>query len=176
MTTSPIYEERPSPEQPRYTGRKILAAGGGAAILSGAINALVFLIGDVFGAFPDTVTVPTTEAPITVGSIVIASFAGAVLATIAFFAIAKLTHRPARNFLVLAAVVLIASFAIPFTIPGAPIAMIVLLEVMHIVVAASSLYLLLNFARRTPRMDRRGKKESDRAKRESEPPGEGVPG
>ncbi|MCA1718293.1 MAG: DUF6069 family protein [Actinobacteria bacterium] len=55
--------------------------------------------------------------------------------------------RPVRNFRVLAAIVLVLSFATPFTIPGVPLAMVATLLLMHVVAAVVVVSILTTLAR-----------------------------
>ena len=52
-----------------------------------------------------------------------------------FAVVALLSRRPIRTFRIVAAVALVLSFATPLTIPGAPLSMILTLELMHVVAA-----------------------------------------
>ena len=71
-----------------------------------------------------------------------------VRATIMYFAIvALLARRPIRTFRIVAAVVLVLSFATPLTIPGTPLSMILTLELMHVVAAVIIAGMLTMLAR-----------------------------
>jgi hypothetical protein len=59
----------------------------------------------------------------------------------------ELTRRPARNFRVFVAIVLVLSFVMPFTIPGALLAMAVTLLLMHVVAAVIAVSILTTLAR-----------------------------
>lgn len=73
---------------------------------------------------------------------------GTIGAAIVFAIIGLLSRRPVRLFRIVATVVLALSFVAPATIPGAPVAMILSLEVMHVAAWASSVWLLTTLARR----------------------------
>ena len=110
-----------------------LLAGVGAA----AINAVIYVIASAAGAIPATVLVPGLNLPVTVVPVVLNSFVPAILAAIFLALLQRFARRPIRLFRIIAAVLLVLSFANPFTIPGAPIAMILVLDLMHIVAAAT---------------------------------------
>ncbi len=64
-----------------------------------------------------------------------------------FTIVALLARRPIRTFRIVAAVVLVLSFATPLTIPGAPLSMILTLELMHVVAAVVIVGMLTTLAR-----------------------------
>lgn len=64
-----------------------------------------------------------------------------------FTVVALLAQRPIRTFRIVAAVVLVLSFATPLTIPGAPLSMILTLELMHVVAAVIITGMLTTLAR-----------------------------
>ncbi len=64
-----------------------------------------------------------------------------------FTVVALLARRPIRTFRIVAAVVLVLSFATPLTIPGAPLSMILTLELMHVVAAVVIVGILTTLAR-----------------------------
>ena len=82
-------------------------------------------------------------APVAISSVV-----GAIGAAVVFAVIGLFARRPVRLFRIVATVVLVLSFAMPATVPGVPVAMILSLEVMHVVAWAVSVGLLTTLARR----------------------------
>ena len=64
-----------------------------------------------------------------------------------FTIVALLSRWPIRTFRIVAAVVLVLSFATPLTIPGAPLSMILTLELMHVVAAVIITGMLTTLAR-----------------------------
>lgn len=121
-----------------------------AAVLAAVANAIVYFAASGLGAIPRDVLLPMAsgEAPLTVGPVAITSVVGAIGAAIAFAIIGLFARRPVRLFRVVSVVALILSFAMPFTVPGVPMAMIVSLEVMHVVAWAVIVGLLTTLARR----------------------------
>jgi hypothetical protein len=84
---------------------------------------------------------------LTVGLVATTTVIGAVGAAIVFAVIGLFARRPVRVFRIIAAVVLVLSFAMPATVPGLPVAMRLSLAVMHIVAWAVSVWLLTKLAR-----------------------------
>ena len=131
--------------QEHIVGKRLLWATLLTAIVATAANALIYAIAEALGAFPDDVHIASGE-PLTVSLVIIGSVFGAVGAGIAFAIIERFASRPVRLFRIVAVVVLILSFATPFTISDAPADMIATLILMHIVVAAASIGLLPRLA------------------------------
>ena len=77
------------------------------------------------------------------------SVIGTVGAAFVFAIIGLFAWQPVRRFSVVATVVLVLSFLMPATqIPGAPVAMILSMEVIHVVAWAVSVGMLTTLARR----------------------------
>ena len=72
----------------------------------------------------------------------------ALLAPFVFALLWRFTRRPVRNFVVLAAVLSVLSFVTPLTIPGAPLSMVLVLELMHVVAAVVIVGGLVTLGRR----------------------------
>ena len=71
----------------------------------------------------------------TLGMVVGSTLVPALLAGVVFALLGRFTRRPVRSFVVLATVLLVLSFVTPLTIAGAPLSMVVALELMHVVAA-----------------------------------------
>lgn len=121
-----------------------------AAVAAAIANVLVYFIASGVGFIPQSFLIRMTsgEMPFTVGLVAITSVVGAVGAAIIFAVIGLFVRRPVRLFRIVAAVVLVLSFAMPLTIPGAPLAMILSLEVMHVVAWAVIFGLLTTLVHR----------------------------
>lgn len=121
-----------------------------AALTAAAANALIYFAASGLGFIPQSVLLPSPagESPLTVAPVVMSSIAGAVGAAIVFTVIGLFARRPVRLFRITAIVVLVISFAMPATVPGVPITMILLLEVMHVVAWTVIVGLLTTLARR----------------------------
>ena len=120
-----------------------------AALAAAVVNALVYFVASGLGFIPRSVLIPLAsgQAPLTVGPVVITSVIGAIGAAIVFALIGLFARRPVRLFRIVAAVVLVLSLVGPATIPGAPVAMMLSMEVMHVVAWAVSVGLLTTLAR-----------------------------
>ena len=121
-----------------------------AALAAAVANALVYFAASGLGLIPRSVLIPLASgpAPLTVGPVVITSVIGAIGAAGVFALIGLFARRPIRLFRIVAAVVLVLSFAAPATIAGAPLSMILSMEVMHVVAWAVIVGLLTMLARR----------------------------
>jgi hypothetical protein len=109
-----------------------------AGLAATVANVVVYLIASAAGAIPQTVLIPTPGGPmpITVVPVILNSFVPAIVAGAFLALLNRFTRRPIRIFRIVSVVLLLLSFANPFTIPGAPIVMIVALNLMHVVAAA----------------------------------------
>ncbi|ADI14773.1 DUF6069 family protein [Truepera radiovictrix] len=111
-----------------------------AAPLGAAANALLFYASAAFGAFPQSVLVPRANAPFSVVPVIVFTLIGVLGAALMFCLVLWATPRPKRVFWTVAALVFTLMFFTPFSIPGAPVGMIVVLELMHVVAAAAALW------------------------------------
>ena len=128
--------------------QKLLSLAPLAGLIAAVINAVLFYIGIATGAIPDTVIIPNAGQPLTIVPVLVASFAPAIVGGLVLALLNRFTKQPFRIFTVIAVIVLALSFFSPFSIPGAPIGMIVILELMHVVVVA---VVLITFNRLTNR-------------------------
>ena len=131
----------------------VLLAAFGAAV----VNAIIYLVASGLGLIPQSVLIPVPggEEPLTVALVLIGSVVGAIGAAMVFALVGALAKRPVRMFRIVAAVALVLSFASPLTIPGAPLSMVLTLEVMHVAAWAVIVGLLTTLARRTGPADAR---------------------
>lgn len=125
---------------------RLLWAGPLAAVAAIAANAVVYFVAYGFGAMPRDVVIEGS-GPVTLAPVVFATLIGAVGAVVVFAVIALLVRRPIRPFLIVASVALVLSFATPLTIAGAPLSMILALELMHVVAAIVIVGILTTSAR-----------------------------
>ena len=123
-----------------------MPAGLLAALVAAAANAVVYLVAAAAGAMPQDIVV-NGQGPIALPVVATMSAFGAVAGTVVYALVGRFTRRPVRVFRVVADVALVLSFAGPFTIPGAPAAMIATLLLMHVVAAAVVVGLLTTLAR-----------------------------
>jgi hypothetical protein len=99
------------------------------------------------GAMHLDVVVPG-QGPVTLSAVVSISFVPALMGALLFAVMGRFTRRPIRTFRVVAAVVLVLSFASPFTLPSAPVAMIRALLLMHVIAAVAITGVLTTLGRR----------------------------
>ncbi len=120
-------------------------AGALALVLAAATNAVVYLVASSLGAMPQDVDA-NGQGPITLSMVVAMSAAGAVAGTLVYAVVGRFVRRPVRAFRLVAVIALVLSLAGPFTIPGAPAAMVAALLVMHVVAAGAVVGLLTTLA------------------------------
>lgn len=125
---------------------RLLWVGPLAAASVAIANAVVYVVASALGTMPQDFIVEGS-GPITLAPVVLSSLIGAAGATVVFAVVALLAQRPIRTFRIVAAVVLMLSFATPLTIPGAPLSMILTLELMHVVAAVLITGMLTTLAR-----------------------------
>lgn len=111
-----------------------------AALVGAAINALLYFVGAALGAFPQSVVVPRANAPLSVFPVVSLTVIAVFAASLVFLLIALVAPRPKRIFWTVAVLVFVLMFFTPFSIPEAPVGMIVALELMHVAAAAAALW------------------------------------
>ncbi|MEX2501719.1 MAG: DUF6069 family protein [Trueperaceae bacterium] len=118
-----------------------------AAIAAAVANALVYAVGDAFGAFPSDVIV-TAGMPMTLAPIVSLSVLATLTAGAVFALLGRVATRPVRAFLIVSGVVLVVMAVPPFLIADAPALMIVALQVTHLVTAGIAVYALTRYGMR----------------------------
>jgi len=112
-----------------------------AALIAAVVNVILFFVGQALNAFPSTVITPMGQ-PITVGPVAIVTILSILVGTLGYTILSRLTANSNRWFTIIAAVVLIGMAITPFTLPGAPVLMIVILELMHLVAGGTAIYFL----------------------------------
>ena len=128
--------------------RKLLTAAPLAGLVAAVINAVLFYIGTATGAIPADLIIPNAGKPLTVIPVIIASFVPAIAAGLVLALLNRFTKRPLRIFNIIAVILLLFSFSSPFSIPGVPVGMIIMLNLMHIVVAGAVLVAFNRLANR----------------------------
>jgi hypothetical protein len=114
-----------------------------AAIVGAVINALLYVIGAALGGFPTSVLTPLGQ-PITLVTVIIMSVVTILAGALVYTVLSRITANPNRWFIIVTAIVFIVMIYSPITLMsvGAPLLRIVLLELMHVVAAASAVYFL----------------------------------
>ncbi|MBL7997856.1 MAG: hypothetical protein JNL32_04365 [Candidatus Kapabacteria bacterium] len=128
------------------TIRTALIAGATAAGLAAVINAvLYFALGAGMGFIPDTVLAgpPDNPQPITIVPVLMASIIPSLVGALACWLLLRFKPDGFGIFRIISIVLLLLSFLNPvFMIQGAPVAMIITLNLMHCVVAGALLWSL----------------------------------
>ena len=127
---------------------RLVPAGALALVLAAVANVVVYLVASSLGAMPQDVDA-NGQGPITLPMVVAMSVAGAVAGTLVYALIGRFLRRPVRVFRLVSALALVLSFVGPFTIPGAPAAMVGALLLMHIIAAVTVVGLLTTLAAST---------------------------
>ncbi|MFN8481983.1 MAG: DUF6069 family protein [Anaerolineae bacterium] len=112
-----------------------------AYVVALVVNAILYFIGAALGMMPTSILTPAGAA-LGLTEIFVVTTAAMLGAGILFSILNFLVRRSDLWFVAIAVVVLVISFTSPLMLPGAPIGMIVLLEIMHIVTAVSAIYFL----------------------------------
>ena len=133
----------------KINAKKLWSAAPLAGAVAAAVNSVLFFVGSAAGLIDSSVIIPGANAPLTVIPVIASSLiptliAGLVLALLNYF-----LNKPWRVFTIVAAVLLVLSFANPLMIPGVPVTMVIWLNLMHIVVAGSVVYFFGRFTRNT---------------------------
>lgn len=118
--------------------RRLTVCALGAAVGAVILNTLLFFLGRNFGAFSPTLRVQ--GEPFELLPVVLSSFAPVLVGAALFALLPRFVAQPKRIFGIVALIVLTLMFFTPFTIPNAPTSTIVLLELMHLIVAAGTVW------------------------------------
>ena len=120
----------------------VLIAAAMAAGLSIIINAIIFFVCLATGIITDDIMVQPNQ-PLSILPVIISSTIPTFIGAFVFFLFEKYSENGFKYFSILAIVLLVLSFASPFTqIPGVTVAYALALNVMHIVVATSLLFFI----------------------------------
>ena len=134
-----------APERVAY-GR-LLWVGPLAGMAAAAVNVLVYFGASALGAIPEGFVV-SGRTPVTLVPVVISSFVPAVLGAGLLALLGRFAGRPVRTFRIIAGVAVLSSFATPITLPGAPVAMMAALILMHVVAAVVIVGVLTTLGRK----------------------------
>jgi len=114
-------------------GRALLG-GLAAGVVAAAVNAALFAT----GLIDQSVVVPTGD-PVSLGPVISLSLIPNVLGGLVLWGVRR-AGRTVRLFQIIVVVATVLSFATPFTLPGAPLSMILVLELMHVVAGAAAVF------------------------------------
>lgn len=121
-----------------------LLAAGGAAI----VNGIIFVIAEAAGFIPRNFVIELVGQSLSLAPVVGSTIVGVIIGAVVFAIMGRFARRPISLFRIVAIVVLVLSFAQPLLIAGAPLSMILTLELMHIVAGAFAIGLLTTLTRR----------------------------
>jgi hypothetical protein len=141
MSATTLVHDRSSAQVPG--NRSLWKAGLLAAALGAAVNAVVFALAVAGGVFPSLTFQPDVGAQMSIEPILLVSVVGALAGVGAFAMLLRHVAKPVSVFLRVAAAVLLISFAAPFAIPGTALMQAVVLNLFHVVVAASVVWAVL---------------------------------
>jgi len=139
----------PNESQERIPLIRILVATVGAIMAGIVANIIVFVIGDAAGAFPDNYRFSPPaggETSMGIGTVILSTFSFLAVGGIVFAIVSRLSRRPVRIFLYVAAAALVLSFFQPFTLQDAPGDMVVFLLLMHVAAAVVGVLVMLRLA------------------------------
>jgi len=112
----------------------IFLRGLKVAAISAVINVVLFFLGSAAGLLPETVLLPGPNEPLTVIPVIFSSIAGTLAGTVLYVLLCRFSRASSsRIFRITLLVLGIATLFPPLSIPGAPIGMVLTLELMHIV-------------------------------------------
>jgi hypothetical protein len=107
-----------------------------AAILAAVTNALIHLSGVAAGVYEAVWMAGASKGQMTLEPVLLVSVVATLAGVSVYGALARRARNPLRTFAWIAGVLLVASFAAPFLVPGATLAQAILSNVQHVVVAA----------------------------------------
>lgn len=134
-------------QQERVAFGRLLWVGPLAAAAAAVANAVVYFTASALGTMPQDVVV-NGQGPITLPVVAAMSAQGAVVGAIVYALVGWFAQRPVRVFRVVASVALVLSFVTPFTLPGAPVVMVAVLLLMHVVAAMVIVGILTTLTRK----------------------------
>jgi len=127
--------------------RPMLTAGVLAALLSVALNAVLYWLANALGAWSTQVVNPMGD-PIDLSAVAFLSAGPPIVAAALAWVLIRWVPRGRAVFVAISVLVL-AFFVLPPLQLGAPVGMVVVLELMHLVVAVPTVGLILRASRRT---------------------------
>jgi hypothetical protein len=132
----------------KIIAKNLLWAAPLAGAIAAVINSVLFFIGSSSGLIDSSILIPGANAPLTVVPVIASSIIPSIIAGLVLAGLNYFLSKPWRVFTIIAAVLLVVTFANPFMgIPGIPLGMGIWLNVMHVVVAGSVLYCFNRFTR-----------------------------
>ena len=128
--------------------RPLWKAGLVAVLLSALGNATLYSLCYLTGVIPWSMLSPGRGVSLNPGLVVSVSIGGAIAGTLIYAVLAQLVSDPVRIFRWTALVILLMSFAAPLSIEKFSIALTIALALMHVVVAAATVWAITIWKRR----------------------------
>lgn len=123
----------------KTTFGKIMKAAAIAGLISVAINAILYYASKSAGII--TMDALANGQPITIIHVIISSLLTSIVAGLVYGLINRFATNPLKTFTIIGLVLLVLTFANPFSIQNISAGMIVVLNIMHVVVFAAVYYL-----------------------------------
>ncbi|MEM7107475.1 MAG: DUF6069 family protein [Bacteroidota bacterium] len=111
-----------------------------SVIFSVVINMGVYLIGKITGILSPELPVTPDGQPFSLPPLLMACVLSVLAAFLVYWLLQRFIQKAKFAFTVLSSVLLVASFVTPFSVPNISLSMAMMLNLMHVVVAASVLY------------------------------------
>lgn len=109
------------------------------------LNCVLFWAGKATGILSNDILLPNIGQPLRLGAVISSSVLPIIVAAGILYLLSKVVAKPKPIFTAISVVVLLLSFLPPFLIPNVSIAMTILLNLMHVVVAGSVLYFFQSY-------------------------------
>lgn len=115
--------------------------GGIAALVATIVNAILYYAGRGIGAFPLDFITPMGQ-PITIVTVVLMTVVTILGGALLYRLLVRFTANPNRWFIIATIIVFVLFLPGPITLAGAPVSMMIILELMHVVTAGAAIYYL----------------------------------
>lgn len=111
-----------------------------AAGVGVVINVILYFVGTSTGMISTTIPVTPDGQSFALPPVIIASIVPVFVAGLVYWLMSKWIGGYQRWFTILSVVLLVLSFASPFSVPDMPTSMAIILNLMHLVVGGAVLY------------------------------------
>jgi hypothetical protein len=120
----------------------IVKRGVLGALIAAIGNSIVYLIAYASGIIPWNMLSPGRGVSITPRLVILVSIVGAGIGALVYAMIARLSSDPVHKFRLTAFIILLVSFAAPYSIETFTRPLMIVLDIMHIVVYAATVWAL----------------------------------
>ena len=121
-----------------------------AAVIAAIGNAIVYVIAYASGIIPWNMLSPGRGVSITPRLVILVSIGGALGGALIYAMIERLSSDPVHKFRLTAFLILLVSFAAPYSIETFTRPLMIVLDIMHIVVYAATVWALTVWSPREP--------------------------